>query len=350
MTLHIEVFGSEEEWDASTGSEEEWDTFASTQKGFTHFHRLRWRTVIERVFGHECVYLAARDSAGKLAGILPLVRVRSVVFGHYLVSMPFVNYGGPVGTEAAVRALVDEAVAVARRDRVKLLEMRSSVEIDTPLHVSHRKITVVLDLPDTPEELFNRFSAKLRSQIRRPQKEGVTIAFGREQLEPFFSVFARHMRDLGTPTQSLSFFREIANQFPDDCSIGCAYLAGQPVAGGLGFRFGDEFEMTWASSLREYSREAPNMLIYWAFMERAIAQGVKRFNFGRCTRGAGTHRFKMQWGGREEQLWWYGLAASNGVTTPSPKDGRFRWGPKIWRRLPASIATIVGPSIVRYIP
>lgn len=92
------------------------------------------------------------------------------------------------------------------------------------------------------------------------------------------------------------------------------------------------------------------MLIYWAFMERAIAEGVKRFNFGRCTRGAGTHRFKMQWGGREEQLWWYGLAASNGVTTPSPKDGPFRWGPRIWRRLPAAIATKVGPSIVRYIP
>ncbi len=350
MTLQVDVFGSEEEWDGLTGSEEEWDTFAATQRGYTHFHKLRWRTVMERVFGHECVYLAARDKEGKLVGILPLVRVRSVVFGHYLVSMPFVNYGGPVGSDAAIRALTEQAVAVARRDRVKLLELRSSVPLDTPLHVSHRKITVVLDLPSSADELFNRFSAKLRSQIRRPQKEGVTVAFGRDQLEPFFSVFARHMRDLGTPTQSLTFFQEIANQFPDDCWIGCAYLAGQPVAGGLGFRFGDEFEMTWASSLREYNREAPNMLIYWAFMERAIAQGVKRFNFGRCTRGAGTHKFKMQWGGREEQLWWYGLAASNGVTTPSPEEGPFQWGPRIWRLLPPSIATKVGPSIVRYIP
>jgi serine/alanine adding enzyme len=350
MKLHVEAFGSEDEWDATTGTEEEWDTFAATQRGYTHFHRFRWRTVIERVFGHECVYLAARDGDDRLAGILPLVRVRSVVFGHYLVSMPFVNYGGPIGSDEAIRALVDEAVGVARRDRVKLLEMRSSVPIDTPLHVSHRKITVVLDLPDTAEQLFRRFTTKLRSQIRRPQKEGVTVAFGRDQLEPFFSVFARHMRDLGTPTQSLTFFQEIANQFPEDCSIGCAYLGGEPVAGGLGFRFGDEFEMTWASSLREYNREAPNMLIYWAFMERAIAEGVKRFNFGRCTRGAGTHRFKMQWGGREEQLWWYGLAASNGVTTPSPMEGPFRWAPHIWRRLPASLTTKVGPSIVRYIP
>ena len=350
MSIRVEEFGCEEEWDACTGSEAEWDAFASSQKGYTHFHKLRWRTVIERVFGHQCVYLAARDGAGKLVGILPLVRVKSVVFGHYLVSMPFLNYGGPVGTDSAIQSLVNKAVAVARRDRVKLLELRSGVQLDTSLPVSHRKITVVLDLPATPEALFERFPAKLRSQIRRPQKEGIKVLFGRDQLEPFFSVFARHMRDLGTPTQSLEFFAEIANQFPEDCWIGCAYAGEQPVAGGLGFCYGDEFEMTWASSLRDFGHKAPNMLVYWAFMERAIAMGLKRFNFGRCTPGTGTHRFKMQWGGREEQLWWYALADSNGITTPSPTDKRFRWGPRIWRRLPASIATKVGPSIVRYIP
>jgi serine/alanine adding enzyme len=333
-----------------TGNEHEWDSFAARQKGYTHFHRLRWRTVIERVFGHECVYLAARQADGLLAGILPLVRVRSVVFGHYLVSMPFVNYGGPIGSDAAVRALVDEAVAIARRDRVKLLEMRSRVPLDIALPASHRKITVVLDLPHTPEILLQRFGAKLRSQIRRPQKKGITVAIGPDQLEPFFFVFARHMRDLGTPTQSLAFFREIARQFPDDCWFACAYLAGQAIAAGCGFRFDGEFEMTWASSLREYNRDAPNMLVYWECMEHSIAQGLTRFNFGRCTPGAGTHRFKMQWGGREEPLWWYGLAASVGVTTPSPDNSVFRWGPRIWRRLPASIATTLGPSIVRYLP
>ncbi|HKR09478.1 MAG TPA: FemAB family XrtA/PEP-CTERM system-associated protein [Gemmatimonadaceae bacterium] len=350
MTIRVEIFGAEEEWDDSTGSEQEWDEFAATQNGFTHFHRLRWRTVIEKVFGHRCAYLAARDPAGKLIGILPLVHVRSVLFGNYLVSMPFVNYGGPLGSEAAIRALLAESVALARMHRVKLLELRSSIPIDTPLEASHRKITVMLDLPSTSEKLFKQFEPKLRSQIRRPQKEGITVRFGRDHLEPFFSVFARNMRDLGTPTQSLVFFREIANQFPEDFWIGCAYLAGRPVAGACGFRFANQFEMTWASSLREYNRIAPNMLVYWAFMERAIADGASVFNFGRCTPGAGTHRFKMQWGGSEHPLWWYGYAASNGVTTPSPHDARFSWGPRIWRRLPAPLATKLGPSIVRYIP
>lgn len=339
--IEVERFG---------GTEEEWDDFAARQEGVTHFHRYRWRALMERVFGHECLYLAARGWEGELLGVLPLVRVRSIVFGHYLVSMPFLNYGGPLGSDDAIRALVDEATALARLEKVKLLELRSRIPLAVSIPASHRKITVVLDLPVTPDALLKRFEPKLRSQIRRPQKEGVTVQFGDAQVAPFFAVFARHMRDLGTPTQPLALFREIAEQFPEDCWFACAYLAGEPVAAACGFRFGDEFEMTWASSLRAYNRQAPNMLLYWACMERAIAEGLTRFNFGRCTPGSGTHRFKMQWGGREQPLWWYGLAASGEVTTPSPDKGAFRWGPRIWRRLPASIATRFGPPIVRYIP
>lgn len=341
MIVDVERYG---------GTEEEWDAFAARHEGYTHFHKLRWRALIERVFGHECVYLSARDWDGALIGILPLVRVRSLMFGHYLVSMPFLNYGGPLGSDQAVRALVDESIELARQERVKLLELRSRVPLPVSVPASHRKLTVVLDLAGNPEQQFKRFDPKLRSQIRRPQKEGVTVRFGPDQVSPFFSVFARHMRDLGTPTQSLAFFREVAEQFAKDTWFACAYLGGEPVAAGCGFRFADEFEMTWASSLRPYNREAPNMLLYWACIERAIQDGVKRFNFGRCSPGSGTHRFKLQWGGREEALWWYDFAAKPQVTTPSPESGPFRFGPRIWRKLPAALATAVGPAIVRYLP
>jgi serine/alanine adding enzyme len=340
VTISVEAF---------TGTEQEWDAFAASQHGYTHFHRLRWRAVVERVLGHECIYLAARVGS-ELVGVLPLVRVRSFLFGHYLVSMPFLNYGGPLGSRDGVRALVDAAVDLAQHGNVKLLEMRSREPLDIDLPVSHRKITVVLDLPSTSQKLFNAFDPNLRRKIRKRQKIGVTVEFGHEQLEPFFGVFARNMRDLGTPTQPLALFREIANQFPDDCWFSCAYFEGKPVAGGCGFRFDKEFEMTWVSSLRAYHREAPNLLLYWACMERAIQEGLTTFNFGRCTPGGGTHRFKLQWGGREVPLWWYGHAASADTITPSPTQGPYRWGPSIWKRIPVSLATAVGPQIVRYIP
>jgi len=333
------------------GEAGQWDGFVRAQEGWTHFHLYGWCDVVKQVFGHECPYLAAWDG-NDLVGVLPLVRVKSLLFGHYLVSMPFVNYGGPLGSALAVQALVLGAADLASRQRVKLLELRSRAELPVSLAVSHRKITCVLDLPpEGSAGLWTALDAKVRSQIRRPQKAGVTVRFGHDQVHPFFSVFARHMRDLGTPTQPLAFFEAIARRFGHDVWFGCAYLNDAPIAGGCGFRWNDELEITWASSLREHNRIAPNMLLYWSFLERAAKEELRTFNFGRCTPGGGTHRFKLQWGARGEQLWWYHSAWSpKAQATPSPNDGALSWGPRVWKHLPERVATALGPRIVRYIP
>lgn len=344
MTLAVSAFA---------GPPTEWDAFAARQPGWTHFHRHGWKPLLEEVAGHEALYLATRGTDGTLTGVLPLVRVRSLLFGHYLVSMPFLNYGGPLGTPEAVQALAAEATRLAQADGVKLLELRSRTQLPLEMEVSHRKITVVLNLPDDPDLLWKALPAKVRSQVRRPQKEGVSVRFGADQVEPFFQVFARHMRDLGTPTQPLRLFQAIAERFADDAWFGCAYLGGRPIAGGAGFRWGSEFEITWASALTEFNRLAPNMLLYWAFMERAVQERLTLFNFGRCTPDSGTHRFKRQWGSRDQQLWWYQYAPNGGtepVSTPSPDAGPYAWGPRLWKRLPLPVATRLGPRIVRFIP
>ncbi len=334
-----------------SGSPTEWDGFVTAQLQSTHFHQFGWKRIIESVFGHECIYLESRSESGTLNGALPLVRVRSRLFGHFLVSMPFLNYGGPVGEPDAVTALCGAATKQAEEDGADLLELRSRHELATDLAVSHRKITVLLDLPkDDPAPLWDGLRTKVRSQVRRPMKEGVEVRFGRRELGPFYDIFCRHMRDLGTPAQSRSLFERIVDEFPESVWFGCAYLRGRPVASGCGFRWDDEFEITWASSLRAYNRIAPNMLLYWKFMERCVEEGIRVFNFGRCTPGSGTHRFKRQWGSRDHQLWWYQAGPRGELGTPTPDDGRFSWGPHVWRRLPIAVANAVGPRVVQYIP
>jgi FemAB-related protein (PEP-CTERM system-associated) len=336
------------------GDATEWDSFVRRQSGWTHFHLHGWRTVIERVFGHECIYLVSRDADGVMNAVLPLVRVRSFVFGHYLVSMPFLNYGGPLGSDAGVSALAAEAERIAAQSRVKLLELRSRMPLPLSLPVSHRKITVVRDLPADSESLWSTLPAKLRSQIKRPRKEGIEVQVGAEHLDAFYGVFAHHMRDLGTPVLPKRFFAATIDAFGDDVYLAVAYHQNVPVACGCGFRWNDEFEITWASALRAYNAMSPNMLVYWELMARMASAGARLFNFGRCTPGSGTHRFKMQWGGREETLWWYQRAAgAENVaesSTPSPDDGIYALATKVWQKLPVPIATRLGPAIVRSIP
>lgn len=339
MSLRIEPF---------RGSPEEWNSFGRSRSGWTHFHSWEWQRVIAETFGHECRYYAARGPDGALSGILPLVRVRSRIFGHYLVSMPFLNYGGPLGTTEAVRQLCATAVEEAERSGAKLLELRSAVELPIDLPVSHRKITVVLDLPDDEDTLWKGLPSKLRSQIRRPTKDGVTMRWGHDQVDPFYRVFATHMRDLGTPVLPRKFFERIVHHFPDSARVAVACFEDKPVACGLAFRFGDEMEITWASSLLEVKRIAPNMLVYWEMLQTAVREGVRRFNFGRCTPGGGTHRFKQQWGGQDEPLFWYQYG--RGTHTPSPEDGVYALGARLWQRMPVPLATALGPRIVKFIP
>ncbi len=333
--------------DRVTGS---WDDFVGRAEGSSFCHLAAWRDILSDVLGAECLYRVVVDRTGAWHGVLPLARVRSWLFGHYLVSLPFLNDGGPLGSPEARRQLVEDAVAEARRSRVDLLELRTRDGADLELPVSSRKITVLRPLPATPDALLASFPSKLRSQIRRPMKEGLTVRFGCDQREPFYEVFGRTMRDLGTPVLPLALFERVATAFPDLVVFGVVYRGDRPLAAGCGFVWREEFEMTWAGALRESRALAANMLLYWAFMEQMIAREVRVFNFGRCTPGGGTHHFKSQWGGADVPLPWRQYAPGRVTATPSPDDPALSWGPRLWRRLPLPIANRLGPRLVRFLP
>lgn len=333
------------------GERSEWDAFAEAAEGGTFCHLWAWRDLMEEVLGHPTLYLEARDEAGKLQGLLPLVEVRSRLTGRYLLSLPFLNYGGALGTPEARRALSDRARREAEERKVDLLELRARSPVSTSLQVNRRKVTVLLDLPDDPEVLWKEgIPSKLRNQIRRPRKAGMELRVGAGELPAFYRVFARTMRDLGTPVLPRSLFEGMRDELGPQVRFAAVYHDEVPVAAGCGFLFRGEFEITWAGFLREHSREAPNMLLYWGLMERMIGEGVRVFNFGRCTPGSGTHRFKKQWGGRDESLPWLQWSRGGEEATPDHERRLLRIASSLWSRLPLPVATRMGPFFARRLP
>lgn len=328
----------------------EWDRFVGAVDGATFCHLSGWRQVMADALGHETLLLAAVDEEGRWEGVLPLVRLRSLLFGHSLVSMPFLNDGGPLGTARARERLVRHAVAEARSSGAGLLELRAREPVPGLASVE-RRVAVHLPLPGTPEELWEKtFRAKLRSQIRKPQKEGMETRFGPDQVGPFYRVFSRNMRDLGTPVHPRAFFERIADSFPGEAIFGAVYHRGAPVAAAAGFLYRGEFEITWASALREHNRLAPNMLLYSAFMEEVIRRGAHTFNFGRCAPGGPTHRFKLQWGGHDVPLPWAQWPESESGEAASADRPLFHLATRVWQRMPLPVANRLGPVLARRIP
>ena len=328
-----------------------WGRFVATAPGSTYAHHPGWAAVMRDGLGHEMIGLVALGEDGEWRGALPLVHVRSPVFGSYLVSLPFVNYGGPLGDAEACVALAAAALREAERRRVDLLELRGRVEGGAARMTEvARKVTVLLDLHDTSESLLKWFPSKLRSQIRRPQKAGMVAGFGAAEVGDFYQVFARNMRDLGTPVLPRRFFESMAAEMGEMMICSVVRHEGQPVAAGIGFLWNDCFEITWASSLREFNRLSPNMLLYWSFMEEAIARGAKVFDFGRCTPDGNTHRFKRQWGGETVELPWTQWSPKGVASTPSPESPIFQMATRAWARLPLPVANRLGPLLARQIP
>jgi FemAB-related protein (PEP-CTERM system-associated) len=312
-----------------------------------------WLSVLKKSFGHVPYCLEAVEGE-ETRGFLALAYVESWLFGRYLVSLPYVNYGGvATDDDDAARLLIDRAVDLADRLDVRRLELRHAHP--TPCaqlaHARTDKAHMRLDLPATVEALWKQTHSKVRNQVGKARKNGLTVAWGAHDLLPeFYAVFSRNMRDLGTPVYGRPLFARVLDQFPNQAEL-CVVRSGRlAVAGALLLHGWGVTEVPSASSLRSHNHTNANMLMYWHLLERAIQRGQDVFDFGRSTPGTGPYNFKKQWGASPAQACWQSYLRCGSLEETRPDNPRYRRMVSLWKRLPLSLTRFIGPRIVRGIP
>lgn len=312
-----------------------------------------WLRVLQRGLHHRPVCLVAGEqTSAPLAAILPLCLVKSRLFGAFLVGLPYLNLGGPLGAATLSGHLIDGAADLADRWNVRYLELRHEEPVSHPaLTVTvQSKVHMRLPLPESRDALWQSFSPKVRNQIRKAEKLGLQVHWGRhEQLGEFYRVFARNMRDLGTPVFPKALFGAILDEFPQAEIIVVRYH-NRTLAGGLLLHGSGVTEIPSASSLRPWNWTNANMLLYWSALSRAIERGQQMFDFGRSTIDSPTYRFKKQWGAVPYPAHWQYYVRQGKVGEMRPDSPRFRALIQIWRRLPVWLTRWIGPWIVRGIP
>lgn len=331
--------------------EPKWNEYVLKNKS-SIYHDARWVHLIKKVFGHDSYHIAALED-GIIVGILPLVQLKSLLFGNYLVSMPYFNYGGAVADDKTIEyKLLQKAIEIAIELGAEHIEFRDTDAKDGPWPLRKDKVNMILKLPDTVELLGKELGAKKRSQIRRPGKEGIEgVTGGAELLNDFYKVFSVNMRDLGTPVYSKTFFSEILKTFPKLTKIVVLRLNGRPISAAFLIGSEERLEIPWASTLKEYNRFSPNMLLYWEVLKLAIESGCRTFDFGRSSIDSGTYRFKKQWGATPKQLYWhYWLSDGKELPQLTPDNTKYKMAIKVWQHLPIFVTNGIGPSIIKNLP
>jgi len=317
------------------------------------WHRPEVSRFIEDTCGNSARYFCAFDDTGNLVGVLPVVQLSSQLFGNFLVAMPYFNYGGVLADNRDVALkLISHADQWRREVNASHLELRFCQDNDLGLPQKTDKVVFWLPLPAKIDDLWDSFQPKVRAQIRRGQREMTELTIGGlELLDEFYRVFSVNMRDLGTPVYGKDFFANLLQTLEGQAWLVVARINGRAVGCAFLTGYKGRMEIPWASTLRRYNHTSINMGMYWKVLEFAVQQGFEVFDFGRCSEGAGTYRFKQQWGAQPLKLYWdYVLPDGEQLPALNPDNPKFRLMIAVWQRLPVVLTNLLGPHIVKRLP
>lgn len=333
-----------------------WQHYVDKHPHATPYHHFGWGLAIEQAYGHQaCYFSAVKDK--QILGVLPLVRMKMPFFKQQFCALPYCDLGYCLADNPQVKTeLIDHVVNHFKLNSRTAMQIRDTSLAPPEEPTEQRqgqKVRMVLPLPDSSAQLFASFKAKLRSQIRKAEKNGLTFEIGSspELINQFYQVFCYNMRNLGSPVHSKKLFHALLAFYQQRMLIGVVKLATHTVGAGIILTDQQHAVIPWASTLPQYNKLAPNMMLYWQLLKYVTERGAKQFDFGRSTYGEGTYKFKQQWGATPIALDWrhWPSPRSAAIDADGPPSQLRTMVANMWRRLPLPIANYAGPPIRKYI-
>jgi len=326
-----------------------WDDFVLAHDDGTFFHLAGWEEVLRRAFGHRTHYLVALEQDA-VRGVLPLAQVKSLLFGHSLVSTPFCVYGGILAADEAARAALEaRACDLARELGVGYLEMRNRrrQHPDWPskdLYVTFRKAIAAESEPN-----MLAIPRKQRAMVRKGIQKGLRSEID-AKVDRHYAMYSESLRNLGTPVFPKRYLEILQDVFGKDCEVLTVLNGDEAVASVLSFYFRDEVLPYYGGGTRAARSVSGNDFMYWEVMERARQGGRRLFDYGRSKRGTGSFDFKTYWGFEPEPLYYeYFLVGDREMPNLSPTNPKYEALIRVWRRLPLALTQRIGPLVAKYL-
>ncbi len=335
------------------GDEAAWEDYVDRSSQTTFFHRVGWRRIVADALGHAAHYRCAWRN-GRIVGVLPLIHVRSRLFGDALISTAFTTGGGiAADDDHTAQALAEEAVRLGERLGVEFVELRQAAA--TPLADAWLAKTELYfgferTIAATDADNLKAIPRKKRADLRKAIDDKWLVTDAAAPVDTFFRIYAESLRNLGTPVLPLRFYAAIKATFGNAVEISSVSGPDGPAAALMSFFFKDRVLPYYGGAVPAARRLHAYDLLYWSQMQRATSRGVRVFDFGRSKRGTGSFDYKTYWGFTPEPLsYQYRLIKRTDLPEINPLNPKYRLMVGTWRRLPLVVANRLGPIVARQI-
>lgn len=327
---------------------EKCDQYVMAHQDGTFFHLSAWSRVVESVFGHQSMACYIEDESGNIKGLLPLVSIRSLLFGKRISSLPFGVYGGVIANDKDTEsALIEYAVEYAKTKGISTVEFKhfekksNELLLNDQLYFSFRR-----HLSSDHDENMTAIPRKQRAMVRKGIKAELTYEID-NNADRMYALFAYNMHAHGTPVFSKKLFPELLKAFPENCDILFVQKDGVDVAGVLSFYFKGEVHPFYAGSTDQVRALKANDFMYWALMQHAVDRGCDRFDFGRSKINTGSYSYKKNWGFEPVALCYEYYSKSGEMPGLNAANPKYQLMIDNWKKLPIGLANFIGPFISR---
>jgi FemAB-related protein (PEP-CTERM system-associated) len=335
-----------------------WDGYVKKHPQGSFFHLSGWQRVIEKSFQHSCYFLYSRslsgDDEGQINGVLPLVEVKSKLFGHALISTPFCVYGGAIANSSTiVRQLEQEACQLADKLSVDYLELRYQEKQESSLLLKQAHSTFGCELADNSEAVLANIKKKQRAVIRHSLKNDLdfTLAGGKSNLNSFYHLLSTSYRNLGTPIFTQNYFENLIDVFGENIDIAVIKDKNQqPSSAVMNFYFNDQV-LPYYGGGNDTARGLKSAdFMYYQVMCNACERGYRWYDFGRSKNDSGPYKYKKNWGMEPKSLYYYyHLVNASELPNLSPNNPKYKLFIQLWQKLPLKVSQFIGPYLSKYL-
>jgi serine/alanine adding enzyme len=312
-----------------------------------------WSTLVQKTYGYE-IHRYEAVTENEVTGVMALTHVRHPIFGNYLATSPYGNYGGFVFTTPEARdALLQQARRLTDDLKAEYVVLRFVDDGSTPPSPWLQNpiySTYLMNLPAQADDLWATFGSQHRKHTRQALRKGFQSRFGHlELLDDVYEALARSMHELGSPYHSKKYLRDMATLLGDDLEFVVLRDANGKLAGSAVLIYQGEIATNLhANILHDVRSEYAGDFLYWSMLEHYCQKGIKICDMGRSLNGSGNETFKMKWRPRKVPLaYWYYLPKGGPVPELNQKSAKFQAAIRVWKMLPAFVVRAIGPSLIR---